>query len=238
MEIRINKYIADAGVASRREADRLIEAGKVTINGEQIAELGVKIDPQKDHVKVRGKLIKTMPAKVYVLLNKPKGYVTTTDDPDGRDIVLDLVKSVPGRLYPVGRLDLQTEGLLLLTNDGEFADRVMKPKHKVKKVYEAKIRGTINENLKKKLQYGITVDGEYLKAHSIKVLKADKNSWLEVTIFEGKNRQIRRIFDAMKHPVVKLRRVQIGNLRAPRLKLGEFIILDDEKIKKIFEGSK
>jgi 23S rRNA pseudouridine2605 synthase len=235
MEIRLNKIIAEAGVASRREADRLITAGEVTINGEVVTELGTKCDPENVHIKVKGKLLQTSSRKTYVLLNKPKGYVTTTKDPEGRQTVMDLIRNVPGRLYPVGRLDLQTEGLLILTNDGELADKIMKPKSKVAKIYEVKIRGTLNNNLKKKLEYGISVDGETLKAESIKTIKEDKNTWLEVTIFEGKNRHIRRLFDAIKHPVVKIRRIQIGNLKAPYLKPGEYIMLEESDIKKIFE---
>lgn len=235
MEIRLNKIISEAGIASRREADRLIKAGEVTINGEVVTELGTKCDPENVHIKVKGKLLQTSGRKVYVLLNKPKGYVTTTKDPEGRQTVMDLVRKVPGRLYPVGRLDIQTEGLLILTNDGELADKIMKPKSKVAKIYEVKIRGTLNDNLKKKLEYGISVDGETLKAESIKTIKEDKNTWLEVTIFEGKNRHIRRLFDAIKHPVVKIRRIQIGNMKAPYLKPGEYIMLEESDIKKIFE---
>ncbi len=238
MKIRLNKYIADAGIASRRKADKLISAGEVTINGTVCMELGTKVDSEADHVKVKGKLIQPSTSKVYILMNKPKGYVTTTDDPEGRDTVLDILRNVQGRVFPVGRLDLQTEGLLLITNDGEFANNIMKPSNKVRKIYHAKIRGTINENLKKKLQYGISVDGETLKLDKVKILKEDKNSWLEITLREGKNRQIRRIFDAVNHPVVKLRRVQIGYLKAPRLAPGDYTFLNDEQVKRIFERRK
>jgi 23S rRNA pseudouridine2605 synthase len=235
MKTRLNKIIAEAGVASRREADQLIKGGKVTVNGEVINEPGLKFDPENDHVKVSGKLITKIPEKIYILLNKPKGYVTTTFDPEGRPTVMDLVRRAPGRLFPVGRLDLQTEGLLLLTNDGEFANNVIRPSKKVKKIYELKIRGKINQNLKKKLEYGIKVEGKKLKLESIELIKEDKNSWYRVTIYEGKNRQIRRIFDSVKHSVVKLRRVQIGNLAAPDLPLGQFIYLNKNHLEKIFE---
>jgi len=238
MKIRLNKIIAEAGIASRREADRLIKAGEVTVNGEVIFEPGLKFNPEEDHIKVSGSLITHIPEKIYILLNKPKGYVTTTDDPEGRPTVMDLVRNVPGRIFPVGRLDLQSEGLLLLTNDGKFAYDITRPAKKVKKVYELKIRGTINQNLKKKLEYGIKVDGERLKLDRVEIIKETKNSWLRVTIYEGKNRQIRRVFDAVKHPVVKLRRVQIGNLTAPDLPPGKFIRLNNYHIKKIFERSR
>lgn len=237
MLIRINKMIADAGIASRREADRLIKAGEVTVNGEVMMEPGLKVDSETDHIKVKGKLIKPVTQKIYILLNKPKGYMTTTVDPEGRPTVLDLVKKVKGRIFPVGRLDFQSEGLLLLTNDGDFAQKVMKPKHKIKKVYEVKIRGQLNENLKKKLEYGIDVEGVKMRFDRVEIIKDVNNSWLRITLFEGKNRQIRKVLDQVQHPAVKIKRIQIGNLKAPRLKPGEYILLDDHHLKQILERS-
>lgn len=237
MLTRINKVIADAGIASRREADRLIKAGEVIVNGEVMMEPGLKVDPATDHVKVKGKLIKPPARKIYILLNKPKGYVTTTVDPQGRPTVLDLVKKVKGRVFPVGRLDFQSEGLLLLTNDGEFAQKVMKPKEKIRKIYEVKIRGTLNENLKKKLEYGIDIDGVKMHLDRVDIIKSSNNTWLRVTLTEGKNRQIRKVFDAVQHPAVKIKRIQIGNLKAPHLKPGEYILLEDHHLKKILERS-
>jgi len=237
MLIRINKIIADAGIASRREADRLIKAGEVTVNGEVMMEPGLKVDSDTDHIKVKGRLVKPVARKIYILLNKPKGYVTTTVDPQGRPTVLDLIKKVKGRIFPVGRLDFQSEGLLILTNDGDFAQKVMKPKQKIKKVYDVKIRGQLNENLKKKLEYGIDVEGTKMHLDRVEIIKAVNNSWLRVTLLEGKNRQIRKIFDEIQHPVVKIKRIQIGNLKAPRLKPGEYIFLEDHHLKQILERS-
>jgi 23S rRNA pseudouridine2605 synthase len=237
MLIRINKVIADAGIASRREADRLIKAGEVSVNGQVLMEPGLKVDPANDHIKVRGKLVKPVSRKIYILLNKPKGYVTTTVDPQGRPTVLDLVKKIKGRVFPVGRLDFQSEGLLILTNDGEFAQKVMKPKEKIRKIYDVKIRGQLNENLKKRLEYGIDVEGEKMHLDRVEIIKSSNNTWLRVTLTQGKNRQIRKIFDAIQHPAVKIKRIQIGSLKAPSLKPGEYILLEDYHLKKILERS-
>lgn len=237
MLIRINKVIADAGIASRREADRLIKAGEVTVNGQVMMEPGLKVDLSADHIKVKGKLVKPVSRRIYILLNKPKGYVTTTNDPQGRPTVLDLVQKVKGRVFPVGRLDFQSEGLLILTNDGEFAQRVMRPQEKIRKIYDVKIRGQINENLKKRLEYGIDVEGEKMHLDRVDIIKSSNNTWLRVTLTEGKNRQIRKVFDAVQHPAVKIKRIQIGNLKAPNLRPGEYILLEDHHLKKILERS-
>src|SRR4051812_37769637 len=221
---RLQKLIAQAGIASRRASEEIIKAGEVSVNGEIVTELGTKADPEKDHIKVRGKLINTalsMRTKTYVLLNKPKGYLSSAADPEGRKLVTDLVKG-KGRLHPVGRLDYNTEGLIILTNDGEFTNHVAGSKS-IPKVYEVKVKGLPNANAINKLRKGVVLeDGFKTSPAEIRELKGtDKNGWYEVTLYEGHNQQIRRMFDAVGHSVVKLRRVRIGGLAAPDLNTGQ-----------------
>src|SRR5215203_820335 len=222
---RLNKLIAQAGVASRRGADELIIAGEVSVNGETVTEPGTKADPEKDHIKVRGKLINTKIArreKVYILLNKPKGYLSSAADPEGRKLVTDLVKGY-GKLHPVGRLDYNTEGLIILTNDGDFTNRVASSKT-IPKVYEVKVKGLPNENAINKLRRGVRLDDGFKTAPAqIKELKGtDKNGWYEVTLFEGHNQQIRKMFDAVGHSVVKLKRIAIGGVTDAGLSVGSY----------------
>jgi len=233
---RLNKLIAQAGVASRRGADELIAAGEVSINGEIVTEAGTKADPEKDHIKVRGKLINAKLARrenVYILLNKPKGYLSSASDPEGRKLVTDLVKGY-GKLHPVGRLDYNTEGLIILTNDGEFTNRVASSRT-IPKVYEVKVKGLPNENAINKLRRGIRLDDGFKTAPAqIRELKGtDKNGWYEVTLYEGHNQQIRRMFDAVGHSVVKLKRTAIGSIDYDRLPVGAYRELDPEEIKNI-----
>ncbi len=215
MNERLQKLIAQAGIASRRAAEQLILAGEVTVNGEIITELGTKADPDKDHIKFRGKLINTKlkaRSKTYVLLNKPKGYLSSAADPEGRKLVVDLVKG-KGKLHPVGRLDYNSEGLIILTNDGEFTNRVSSSKQ-IPKVYEVKVKGLPNRNAINKLRRGVTLDDGYRTAPAeIRELKpTDNNGWYEVTLYEGHNQQIRKMFDAIGNSVVKLRRTKIGSV--------------------------
>jgi 23S rRNA pseudouridine2605 synthase len=237
MAERLHKLIAQAGIASRRAAEELIKNGAVTVNGQIVTELGTKADPEKDHIKVRGKLINTKltgPREhVYILLNKPKGYLSTVSDPEGRPTVTQLVRGF-GRLFPVGRLDFNTEGLIILTNDGEFSN-IVASSRKVPKVYEVKVKGIPNDNAINKLRRGIRLeDGFKTAAADIKRLKStDRNDWFEVTLYEGHNQQIRKMFDAIGHSVVKLRRVAIGLITDQGLKVGAFRKLSKSEIEKL-----
>lgn len=234
MQERLNKLIAQAGIASRRGAEELIKAGAVSVNGEIVTELGTKADAETDHIKVRGKLINPKiknREKVYILLNKPKGYLSSAADPEGRNTVTDLVKGY-GKLHPVGRLDYNTEGLIILTNDGDFTNLVASSKT-VPKVYEVKTKGIPNENAINKLRRGIKLEDGFKTAPAeIKILKpTDKNGWYEVTLYEGHNQQIRKMFDTVGHSVVKLKRTAIGHIKYDKLPVGAYRKLDEEEIK-------
>jgi len=233
---RLQKLIAQAGIASRRAAEQLILDGQVTVNGKKVTELGTKADAEKDHIKVRGKLINTKLATrsdVYVLVNKPKGYLSSAADPEGRDLVVDLVKG-RGKLHPVGRLDYNSEGLIILTNDGKFTNFVASSK-KIAKVYEVKVKGLPNTNAINKLRRGVTLEDGFKTAPTeIKELKhTENNGWYEVTLYEGHNQQIRKMFDAIGHSVVKLRRTKIGEISDPYLKPGQSRELTAEEVKKL-----
>jgi 23S rRNA pseudouridine2605 synthase len=221
---RLQKLIAQAGIASRRAAEQMIVDGEVSLNGEVVTELGTKADPEKDHIKVRGRLINPKlqnRSKIYILVNKPKGYLSSVSDPEGRKLLTDLVKG-RGRLHPVGRLDFNSEGLMILTNDGEFTNRVAAAKT-VGKIYEVKVKGLPNPNAINKLRRGITLDDGFRTAPAeIRELKpTDKNGWYEITLYEGHNQQIRKMFDAIGNSVVKLRRTHIGKITDPHLKVGQ-----------------
>lgn len=237
MQERLQKLISQAGIASRRHAEELIKAGLVSVNGARITELGAKADPEKDHIKVRGKLINPKLEKrenVYILLNKPKGVLSSASDPENRKLVVDLVPKSYGKLFPVGRLDYQTEGLIILTNDGDFSNRVTSSKT-IPKIYEVKVKGLPNTNAVNKLKRGIKLeDGFKTAPSSIKPLrKTESNAWFEVTLYEGHNQQIRKMFDAIGYSVVKLRRVAIGQLSEPRLETGQFLVLTKKEIEKV-----
>lgn len=241
MQERLQKIIANAGIASRRHAEELIAAGEVTINGKVIRELGTKADPQKDHIKVRGKLInKSLErrAPVHVLLNKPKGCLSSVSDPEGRPTVLEYLPASLGRIYPVGRLDFNTEGLLLLTNDGELTNFITSARNKVKKIYEAKVKGVPPETALERLRRGVTLDdGTRTAPAKIKRLhETATNSWFEIVLHEGKNQQIRRMFDLIGYSVIKLRRSQIGSLRDDKLKPGHWRKLSESEIKSLMKG--
>lgn len=222
MEERLQKLIATAGIASRRHAEEMIAAGEVTVNGKVITELGTKADPARDHIKVRGRLINTLlqsREKIYVLLNKPRGYLTSVSDPEGRPLVTELVPAALGRLHPVGRLDFNTEGLLLLTNDGEFTNFITSARNRVGKVYEVKVKGVPPEAAIERLRRGIILEDNMRTAPAqVKRLEESAtNAWFEVVLHEGRNQQLRRMFDAIGHSVLKLRRVKIGFLKDERL---------------------
>ncbi len=234
MQERLQKLIAQAGVASRRKAEELMKRGEVTVNGEIITELGTKADPETDHIKVSGKLINPILEKrelVYILLNKPKGYLSSVSDPEGRKLVTDLIKG-SDVLHPVGRLDFNTEGLLILTNDGKFTNFVASSKT-VPKVYEVKTKGIPSENAVNKLRRGVRLEDGFKTAPAeIKEMKTTgKNAWFEVTLHEGHNQQIRKMFDVIGNSVVKLRRTKIGHLSDAYLKVGEYRMLTPQEIR-------
>lgn len=241
MEERLQKLIAAAGLASRRHAEELIAAGHVTINGRVVTEPGTKADPERDHIKVRGRLINPLLGgreKVYVLLNKPRGYLASLADPEGRPLVTELVPPSLGRLHTVGRLDFNTEGLIILTNDGELTNFVTAARNKVEKVYEAKVKGVPPEQAIERLRRGVVLDGGVRTAPAqVKRLgETEANAWFEVVLHEGRNQQIRRMFDAIGHSVVKLRRVRIGPLQDEHLKSGEWRFLTPAEVASLKRG--
>lgn len=229
--MRIAKFLAAAGVASRRKSEELILEGVVTVNGQTVCELGMQIDPEHDIIKVRKKRVLLPEEMVYIMLNKPVGCVCTCEDDRGRATVLDYVKGVDARIYPVGRLDFTTEGLLLLTNDGALANRLTHPRHEVNKRYFAVIDSDISPEDVDALQKGVMLeDGKTAPAH-IKVLKtAPDRTEMTVTIHEGRNRQVRRMFEHVGKNVVFLKRISVGNLNLGPLKRGEYRFLTDEEI--------
>jgi len=236
MPERLQKLIAQAGIASRRAAEELIRAGEVSVNGEIVTELGTKADPAKDHIKVRGKLINPKlqtQQHVYILVNKPKGVLSSVADPEGRTLVTDLVRGY-GKLHPVGRLDFNTEGLIILTNDGEFTNKVAASKT-IPKIYQVKTKGIPTDVAIRKLARGVRLDDGFKTAPAdIKPLKPTvKNGWFEVTLYEGHNQQIRRMFDSVGHSVVKLKRIAIGPITDLGLAPGKSRKLTDAELKAI-----
>src|ERR1700745_1179052 len=214
---RLQKIIAAAGIASRRKAEQLIVSGHVQVNGTTVTELGSKADAESDHIRVNGKLLQGEQRHVYLLLNKPKGYVTTVSDPEKRPTVMDLIRGGKGRVYPVGRLHYASEGLSLLTNDGALANRLMKAASHVVKTYVVKVAGTPKEDAIAKLRAGVSIatdDGKRVKTGPalVRVVKEAANPWDENTLIEGRNRQIRRMFEAVGHHVEKIKRVKYGPL--------------------------
>jgi len=214
---RLQKIIAAAGIASRRKAEELITSGRVVVNGQVVNELGSKADPEQDHIRVDGKLLQGAERFIYVALNKPKGYVTTVSDEKKRPTVMDLVEKVKGRVYPVGRLDWASEGLILMTNDGALANGLMKASSNVPKVYVVKVAGQPDETKLDKLRRGVSIaekGGRRVRTApaKIRLIREGDNPWLEVTIIEGRNRQVRKMFEEVGHHVEKIRRVQYGPL--------------------------
>ncbi|MEK2646673.1 pseudouridine synthase [Bdellovibrio sp. BCCA] len=239
--VRLNKLIADSGLASRRHADRMIEEGQVTVNGKRVYELGIKVDPQADRILIDGKpLRKPLTQKLYLVMNKPKGVLTTMDDPHGRPTIADYLGEVPARVFPVGRLDWDSEGMLLLTNDGDFANKVMHPKAEVTKTYLVKLDGQPQPHHIEKLKKGVSIIGGKVSARHIERIKksgdnkSDKYEWYKIVITEGKNRQIRQMFAKVGFDVLKLQRVAVGRLRLGALKTGELIFLNESAIDRVF----
>lgn len=234
-EVRLQKYLAQAGVASRRKAELLILQGKVKVNNQTITELGTKINPEKDKILLEEKPIKLQEEKVYILLNKPIGYVTTTKDQFHRDSVLDLVKIKP-RIVPVGRLDMYTSGALLLSNDGDFIYQVTHPKHEIEKTYTVTLKGIVQKEVIENLRKGVKIEDYVTKPAKVKILKTDiekKQSRLEITIHEGKNRQVRKMCETVGYKVLALHRSKIATLEVKDLPLGKWRYLTKKEIEKI-----
>jgi len=266
---RLQKIIAAAGVASRRKAEEMISSGLVEVNGKTVTELGSKADPEHDHIRVNGKLLRGAERQVYLLINKPKGYVTTVSDPEGRPTVMDLLRGVRARVYPVGRLDYASEGLLLLTNDGDLAHALMRAASHVEKIYLVKVAGVPNEAGLQKLRRGLMIPdsriarareepqteksdsddpltpGRHSKAHGaakrqrvrtapakIRLVKESENPWYEITLIEGKNRQLRKVFEEIGHHVEKIKRVRYGPLVLD-VPPGKFRRLSPDELKKL-----
>ncbi len=232
-KIRLQKFLANAGICSRRKAEEYILEGKVKVNGEIIYELGMKIDPAKDEIIFDGKDVKLENNKVYILLNKPIGYVTTVKEQFGRPAVTDLVKGVKEKVLPVGRLDMYTSGAIILTNDGDFIYRVTHPKYEVEKTYQVTVRGIVTDDEIEKLKNGVKIDNYISGKAKVKVLKIDeaKNiSRIQITIHEGKNREVRKMCKAIGKNVIALHRSKIESIDVKNLALGEWRYLRDEEV--------
>jgi len=232
---RLQKVLAEAGVASRRKSEEMIRAGRVEVNGQIVRDMGVKVDPKQDAIKVDGRPIR-QEKKVYVLFNKPKGVITSASDPEGRKTVASFFTNIRERIYPVGRLDYDTEGLLLLTNDGEFAHLLTHPKHHVPRTYLATVKGVPHGTKLDKLRSGIELeDGMTSPAEAEYYdIDLDKNeAIIQVTIYEGRNRQVRRMFEAIGHPVQKLKRIKFGPILLAGLPRGKYRHLTAEEIKEL-----
>lgn len=232
--IRLQKYLAEAGIGSRRKCEEYIEQGKVKVNG-NIAALGTKVDPEKDKVEFEEKEINKIEENIYILLNKPIGYVTTVNDQFGRDKVLDLIK-VKQRIVPVGRLDMYTSGALLLSNDGEFIYKITHPKHEIDKTYTVTVKGIITDQEVEKLRNGVEIEDYITKPAKVKILKIDEEkniSRLAITIHEGKNRQVRKMCEAIGKKVQALHRTKIGNISVKTLKIGQWRYLTKKEIEEL-----
>jgi pseudouridine synthase len=222
MSERLQKVLAHAGIASRRAAERLIVEGRVTVNGEVVSEMGTKVDPDRDAIKVDGKRVGAPPkGRTYLALHKPRGVVTTMSDPEGRKTVKDFLRGIRARVYPVGRLDYDSEGLLLLTDDGTLARDLMHPSRGVEKTYLAKVKGQPDAEVLVRLSRGIPLDGKRTGPARIRLVRRGENAWVEITVREGRNRQVRRMFQAVGHPVQRLRRLGYGGVQLGGLPVGQ-----------------
>ncbi len=229
---RLQKVLAQAGIASRRKCEEVILAGRVEVNDEKVTALGFKVDPLKDTIKVDGRRI-SLEHKIYLLFNKPKGVITSVHDPEGRKVVTDFLKGVRERVYPIGRLDYDTEGLLLLTNDGEFANLLTHPRHHVPKTYHATVKGVPHDTVLDKLRNGVMLEDGMTAPAEVEYydVDPDKNeSVITITIYEGRNRQVRRMFEAINHPVQKLKRVQFGPITLAGLPRGKYRRLHPDEV--------
>lgn len=235
-EVRLQKFMAECGVASRRKSEELIDAGKVKVNG-HVAHIGDKVNPKRDIVTVRGKKINKAEKMYYIMLNKPRGYVTTVSDELGRKTVMDLV-DVGARVYPVGRLDKDSEGLLFLTNDGAFANTLTHPKHNYAKVYRVTVRPSVNDGILNRLRNGVEIDGRKTAPCDVNVITEEEGRVvLEFVLREGRNRQIRKMCEAVDLEVARLRRISIGPVKLGMLKTGDFRELTDNEVKKLLRSA-
>jgi len=234
LSIRLQKVIADCGVTSRRKAEGLILDGRVMVNDKLVTELGTKVNPHTDSIAVDGVTLELAAVdKVYIVMNKPRAYITTLSDPEGRPTVMELIYGVKQRIFPVGRLDYLSEGLLILTNDGDLANMIMHPKYEVEKVYEVKVFGHVNEALLSKIKRGVMTEDGLLKPKSVRVIEQLPNkTWLEFRLNEGKNREIRKICDAVELTVDKLRRVAIEGLNIQSLPVGQYMFTTRKELLK------
>ena len=234
MTVRLNKFLALAGVASRREADRWIQEGRISVNNQVVEELGLRVDEDKDVVRVDGRKIQVKTEPVYILLNKPAGYLVTLKDPFRRPTVRTLLPASLGRVFPVGRLDLATEGLLVLTNDGELAFRLSHPRFGVKKVYLAKIKGEPDKEALRRLERGVHLEGaKTAPARVVLLAPGQKSSWLRLELQEGRKREVREMCRAVGHPVLELRRVEFAGLGLGNLKPGQWRHLEPGEVRRL-----
>jgi 23S rRNA pseudouridine2605 synthase len=232
-EERLQKILAQAGIASRRHAEKIIVEGRVMVNGAVVTELGSKADIERDHIKVDGKLLHAPKRQVYLALYKPNNTVTTVTDPEGRATVMDLLHGVKERVYPVGRLDYRSEGLLLLTNDGELANAITSAATHLPKTYLVKVNGALTADQVKKFRDGVPIDGRRTMPAGLKVIREADNPWYEIKLFEGRNHQIRMMFKHFGRLVEKLKRVRIGPIDLGSMKPGEFRHLSGEEVTKL-----
>tara|TARA_B110001454_G_scaffold219111_1_gene250068 strand:+ start:79160 stop:80068 length:909 start_codon:yes stop_codon:yes gene_type:complete len=236
--VRLNKFLADSGICSRRAADGIIADGRVLVNGKKVFELGIKVNPKEDRITVDRKPIKPVTEKIYLMLHKPKGILTTMEDELGRPTVAHYLGDISQRVFPVGRLDWDSEGLLLFTNDGEFANKVMQPKNDITKTYLVKIDGQPDEKHLNRLKMGVSIPGGRVRAIHIEKISRKEGSkqynWIKIVINEGKNRQIRYMFEKIGYDVLKLQRIAIGQLKLGHLERGELTYLDETDLKKVF----
>jgi 23S rRNA pseudouridine2605 synthase len=229
--MRINRYLARSGVASRRAVEDLVRAGRVTVNGSTVTDLATVVDPNTDRVEVDGRAVALPESFTYIIMNKPCGTVVTMSDPQGRPTVADLMAGLPSRVVPVGRLDAATEGLLILTDDGDLAHRVSHPSFELDKVYEAEVRGELSESRRAQLESGVLLDGRLTSPASVEVLSRARNATrARITIHEGRKRQVRRMFDAVGHPVKRLTRIRVGPLEIGNLRPGLWRPMSDTEV--------
>lgn len=234
-KVRLQKYLASCGVASRRKAEEYIGNGRVSVNGLTVTSMGEKINPKTDKVQFDGKEVLPPEDFIYLLLNKPAGYVTTLSDPQGRPIVSSLVKDIGHRLFPVGRLDLDTEGALILTNDGNLAQKIQHPSHKTNKTYQALVQGHPGQTKLRQLEEGVVIDDKMTAPAKLKVLKHfQRQTLVEITLYEGRKRQVKKMFELIGNPVIQLKRIAYGKLHLGKLPSGKYRMLNPRDLNKIF----
>jgi len=233
--LRLAKYLAQAGIASRRHAEQMIKNGEIKVNGQLVTEMGTQVEPGKDVIEYQGRIVgSTRPRMIYVLLNKPAGFICSVDDPQGRPTVLDLLKDIKERIYPVGRLDFDTSGLLILSNDGEFTNLMIHPRYKIKKKYEAWVRGRVSQPELSSMSRGLMLeDGMTAPAQVRLIAQDEKNSLLEITIHEGRKRQIKRMCASIGHPVLNLKRTGLAFLSLQGLEEGGYRLLKEQEVQQL-----